>query len=448
MKKFLCLTVIVSLLISVMAGCANAKDKDGQSVSQNSSEKKKVVIHLNGMDEEQKMISAMEEIQKMEKYKNIEFEFHGRDADFDTKVPVSISGGAQVDIIIVANPMLQQQYADEGLIQPLDDLIAKAKIDFKKEFGNYAENAKNNGKIYIVPHNVTRWALYYNKDIFDAAKVPYPSVDEPMTWDEYRETAKKITKGEGADKKYGAFYLPWGTFTYGDAIMALGGGEHFYTSDGLSNINDPVFARSMERVWNMMHVDKSMPTHANVMSAKVGPTDYMNGSYGMAISGGWIASWAMDFKTYPRKWKLGIAPMPVDAGTTPKSWGIVNGFGIPVTAADPALSLEIAMDLVALSAKYADTTESAIRTVAQDNLFVEAGKALAGDGITLDDLRSVFTRSDMILVNEKIIGPANVAYEKVYMEEVEKYLVKEQDVATTIKNIKTRGDKVIKEEGK
>ena len=41
------------------------------------------------------------------------------------------------------------------------------------------------------------------------------------------------------------------------------------------------------------------------------------------------------------------------------------------------------------------------------------------------------------------MGPNNVAYEKVYMEEVEKYLVDEQDLKTTIENIKKRGDKAI-----
>jgi ABC transporter, substrate-binding protein, family 1 len=42
------------------------------------------------------------------------------------------------------------------------------------------------------------------------------------------------------------------------------------------------------------------------------------------------------------------------------------------------------------------------------------------------------------------MGPANVEYEKVYMEEVEKYLVEAQDLETTIKNIKERADEAIK----
>ncbi len=456
MKKLLSILLVLAMMATLFAACSEtpAEEQTGESTatenttedtSQDSGEKQTVVIHLNGMDEEYKMMAAMEEIQTMEKYSNIEFEFHGRDADFDTKVPVSIAGGSQVDLIIVANPMLKEQYASEGLIMPLDEVIAESDYDFTTEFGPYLENAKDSeGNIVMIPHNITRWVLYYNKALFDAVSEPYPDATVPMTWDEYAQVAARVTQGEGSDKKYGAFYLNWSMWTYGDAIMELGGGEGFYTEDGVSNIEDPAFARSMERVYNMMHVDESMPTHANVISAKTGPTDFMNGNYAMAISGGWIASWAMDFETYPREWELGIAPMPVDAGETMKSWGVVNGFGIPITAADPQLSLEIGMDLVALGAKYADTTESAIRTVDQSNLFVDAAEVLEPvDGITLDDFLYIFTNEDMIFVNEKITGPNNVPYEAVYMEEVEKYLVEEQDLATTITNIKERGDEAI-----
>lgn len=460
MRKVLSVMLTAAMSAILLAGCgggaqsSNVSESGGKSPAVTegdtetktkaaSGEKKKVVIHLNGIDEEQKMKSAMEEIQTLDKYKDIEFMFHGRDADFDTKIPVEIAGGNPIDLIIVANPILQQQYADTGMIQPLDDIIQSAGVDYDKEFGPYVKNTMNNGQIYTVPHNITHWVITYNKAVFDAAGEPYPDSKVPMTWDEYAEVAKRITQGEGADKVYGAFYLPWETFYYGDAIMELGGAEHLYNAEGLSNIEHPAFARSMERLYKMMHEDGSTPTHANAKTSKTSPTDFLNGKYGMAIGGGWNLSWVMDKEANPREWEVGVAPMPVDAETTNKTWGIVNGFGIPITAPDPGLSLEIAMDLVKLSAKYADTTESASRTVSQDLLFVEAADVLKDEGVTLEGLLDVFTNKETIFVGEKIMGPNNVAYEKVFMEEVEKYLVSEQDLETTIANIKVRGDKVI-----
>ncbi|OUS75665.1 hypothetical protein B1748_16315 [Paenibacillus sp. MY03] len=452
MKRTVSLLLVAVLAFVVLSACSNSTENSNstatnQSVSTPESVAKKdpikMIIHLNGIDEDIKMKKAMEEIQTLDKYSHVAFEFHGREADFLTSVPISIAGGKQVDIIIVANPIIQQQWADAGTIVPLDDLIKETGVDFNQEFGPYVENASNNGQIFMVPHNITRWALYYNKSIFDKTGVPYPDDKIPMTWDQYRDVAKKLTSGSGADKTYGAFYLPWGTFWYGDAIMELGGGENFYNDQGLSNIENPAFARSMERLFNMMHIDESTPTHANTITSKTGATSFMNGQYGMDIQGGWVLPWAADKEKFPRDWKIGVAPMPVDSGDKMKTWGIVNGLAISPTSADPKLALEIGLDLSRLSAKYADSSESANRTVEQNELFKVFGESLAGDDIKVEQLEYIFTSPDAIFVGEKIMGANNVNYEKIITEEVEKYLVKQNDLKTTIANIKERGDKII-----
>jgi multiple sugar transport system substrate-binding protein len=439
-KKLLTVALVAMMSLSIFAN----GNSESQSSSSKESEKIKMVIHLNGVGEDIKLQKAIAEVQTMDKYSNVEFEVHGREADYLTAVPIAIAGGEQKDVVVIPNPMIQQQWATQGAIVPLDEYAKKAGVDFEKEYGPYAENAMNNGNYYIVPQNKTSWVLYYNKDIFDKAGVAYPDPITPMTWDEYRELAKKVTMGTGANKIYGAFYLTWGTFWYGDAIMNLGGGEHFYTEDGLSNIEDPAFAEAMERTYNMMHVDKSMPTHANVKTSKIGATAFMNGKYAMDIQGGWVLPWAVDKENFPRTWKLGVAPMPVHEGTTPMTWGIVNGFAVSPTSADPQLAFDIAMDLSRLSAKYAESSPSADVLVAQDNLFVGLEDDLAEDNITVDELNYLFAGPDVVAVTEKIIGKNNVQYEKVITEEVEKYLVQEQSVEETIQNIKTRGDKVIK----
>ncbi|MGV8979735.1 ABC transporter substrate-binding protein [Clostridium sp.] len=442
MKKMLSMLMVLVMGASLMTGCGSAKKVTDDSSAPKA--KVKMVIQLNGIDEDIKMQKAMEEIKKMDKYSNVDFEFNSRNADFLTAIPIAIAGGKQEDILIVANPVIQQQWADKGVIVPIDDIAKSIGLDVNKEFGTFVKNSTNNGKLNIVPLNITKWGLYYNKSVFDAAKVAYPDDKVPMTWDQYRELATKITSGSGANKKYGAFYLNWGTFWYGDAIMALGGGQNFYTKDGLSNIENPAFAKSMERTYNMMNVDGSMPTHANVVTAKTGPTAFMNGQYGMDIQGGWMLDWAADKKANPRDWKIGVAPMPVDSGTDMKTWGVVNGLGISPTSVDPKLALNIALDLNRLCAKYSTaSSETANVTIPQDKLFSDFETPLADDGVKVDQLKYIFANPKTKFVGEKVMGPNNVLYEKVINEEVEKYFVKEQDLKTTIANIKKRGDNAI-----
>lgn len=54
------------------------------------------------------------------------------------------------------------------------------------------------GKQVALPFKTDYYVLYYNKDIFDAAGVDYPSND--MTWTEWEEMCKSLTSGEGNDK--------------------------------------------------------------------------------------------------------------------------------------------------------------------------------------------------------------------------------------------------------
>ena len=49
------------------------------------------------------------------------------------------------------------------------------------------------GKTYGVPYRQDSWVLYYNKDLFDKAKVAYP--DGSWTWDDYAKAAKDLTTG-------------------------------------------------------------------------------------------------------------------------------------------------------------------------------------------------------------------------------------------------------------
>ena len=49
--------------------------------------------------------------------------------------------------------------------------------------------------------------LYYNKDLFDAAGVEYPSND--LTMEDYDALARKMTSGSGDTKVYGCHYHTW-----------------------------------------------------------------------------------------------------------------------------------------------------------------------------------------------------------------------------------------------
>lgn len=456
MKKVLSLIIVLTMVATLFAACGKEETpttggttKETTATKEDTSskvEEKEMVdfiIALNKMPEGVELKRALEEIQTLDKYSHVKFEVLPSQEEFNTSLPIVIAAGEQRDLVAIGNPIIQQSWADAGIIQPIDGAIASLGWDFAAEYGQFEKNAMNNGETFVIPHALTKWALYYNKSVFDAAGVDYPDPVVPMTWAEYTDIAAKLTTGEGSSKVYGTFHLTWPMFWYGEAIQKLGGGEAFYTADGLSNIEDPAFAAALERNYNMQHTDKSTQSQADLVSSKTTPTAFMNGQYGMTIAGGWIMSWATDGENHPRDWEIGLAPLPVDEGTTQKTWGIVNAFGVGATAADPELSVDVAMELSRLCAQYQEAQEEANRIVASPDVYVAIGDKLGAEGISTEVIKAIMANPDTMFVTEKVMGPNNVAYEQVIKEEVEKYFVQAQDLATTIENIKVRGDKAI-----
>lgn len=75
--------------------------------------------------------------------------------------------------------------------------LMQLKNDFVEVvYNDCVRNENGSSKILCLPLSVDTLALYYNKDIFNAAGIPLP----PQTWTEFQEAVKRITKyGEDAE---------------------------------------------------------------------------------------------------------------------------------------------------------------------------------------------------------------------------------------------------------
>ena len=83
------------------------------------------------------------------------------------------------------------EYAELGMLQPLDEWIAKEPKAFMDNiFPTF--HKKWQGKLYYLPLHAGCVALYWNTEIFKKAGIAGP----PKTWDEYVAVAKKVTNLE------------------------------------------------------------------------------------------------------------------------------------------------------------------------------------------------------------------------------------------------------------
>ena len=127
-------------------------------------------------------------------------------ADYTTKLSVMLNGGSDLDAFYIKDGDTAKSLVEKGQLADMSDYISADGVNLA-DYNGLAENFSFDGKQYALPARTDFYVMYYNKDIFDAAGVEYPSND--WTWEEFEETAKKLTSGEGANKTYGAFFHTW-----------------------------------------------------------------------------------------------------------------------------------------------------------------------------------------------------------------------------------------------
>lgn len=127
-------------------------------------------------------------------------------ADYTQKLTVMLNGGNDLDVVWIKDGDTTPSIAARGQLEDLTPYIERDSVDLSA-YNGVAETLNMGGKQVALPISTGFYILYYNKDIFDAAGVEYPSND--MTWAEFEELAGKVTMGEGNDKKYGALLHTW-----------------------------------------------------------------------------------------------------------------------------------------------------------------------------------------------------------------------------------------------
>jgi multiple sugar transport system substrate-binding protein len=127
-------------------------------------------------------------------------------ADFMTVLSTQLSGGADLDVLTIKDIPGYANLVRQNRLEPLNGYIKSAAIDTKL-YGGTTEQIAVGGEVYALPFRSDFWLIFYNKDLFDAAGVPYPTND--MTRDQYVALARRGTRGSGANKTYGAHYHTW-----------------------------------------------------------------------------------------------------------------------------------------------------------------------------------------------------------------------------------------------
>lgn len=289
----------------------------------------------------------------MAKHPDVEINVVDTSADeYNNSLGISLSAAQpDPDVIWVKDMGSMLQMADKKQLLPLDDFMKKDNLDLSV-YNGAAEQLQYNGVTYGLPYRSDWYILYYNKDLFDAAGVAYPSND--MTWDQYYDLAAKMTSGEGSAKVYGGHNHTWQALVSNWAVQD---GKHTVVEKDYSFLK-PWYEQALALQDNGYIQDFSTLKTANIHYSSV----FKNQQCAMMPMGSWfIASMIQSQASDETSFNWGIARIPHPADTEAGyTVGALTPVGISAYTDEPDLSWDFV--------KFA-TSEEAANILAEQGVF-------------------------------------------------------------------------------
>lgn len=217
--------------------------------------------------------------------------------DYWTKLPTVMAGDAAPDAFEL-NYENFVDYAKKGLLMDLGPLASADKSFDPKIFYPKAHAAFNySGKQYGLVETFSTVLLFYNKDMFDAKGMAYPTAN--WTWDDEIEAAKRLT-----DTQKGV----WGTFQpiqfWEFFKVAAQGGGSVLDKSGKPVLNTPENIAALQQMVDRIHKYKVAPSAEQ--AGTLGDGDlFKQQKVAMIHTGIWMFN---DFKAVPFKWDVAVEP--------------------------------------------------------------------------------------------------------------------------------------------
>lgn len=190
--------VLLALLILVQTACAPIPSAPAPS----SSTPTTVTFLVSGGPAEQAAFEAViASFHAQQTDIRIELNAVVSAGDFITRLTTDFAAGAPPDVFLI-NYRRMAQFYNRDAIEPVGPLLQNSTAFKEEDFYTMALDAFRDGQgtLICMPQNVSSQVVYYNKDIFDKAGLPYP--DPNWTWEEFRQTAIALTLPDANDDTY------------------------------------------------------------------------------------------------------------------------------------------------------------------------------------------------------------------------------------------------------
>lgn len=444
-KRFV--TVMTTVVVAgAVAACSSGGDKEPNSASSDGANGAKAPVtvrfHAQNVTFDKTMMAPV--IAKFEeKNPGIKIDYVGMTEptsdEVTKKIDLLAASGEPLDVFLLADARSYSQRAANGMLEPLNSFIEKEGFKFADE---YKTDTLLDGKYYALPGTFTQWFVIMNKNHLDEAGLKVPTVD--WTWDDYLDYAKKMTKGEGASKRYGTYYHSWADF-FLLGMWNQPGKNDIVWSDGSLNMDHPGVRKSLEIRQRSEMVDKSAIPYADAISQKLAYRPlYFNQNVSMMAMGSWMIGEAGGTDQFPSTFKTVFAPIPRNEKSDPAGHAMSSSNYLAIAS----------------TSKHKEEAYKFMRFFSTEGLSImqkymtswkkeDSGKMLDAIIKSTKNPENIDKESLLYVLNntKPVTLPPALPYQaevyKVYQEEVEKLLLGQQDIDKSITAAKERLQKLV-----
>jgi multiple sugar transport system substrate-binding protein len=224
------------------------------------------------------------------------------DAYWD-KLQTGLAGGAAPDVFAMDGPLFPD-YATRDVLVDLTPYVQAEGYDLSGLDANAVKDfILPDGRQMGLPRDLNVIALFYNKDLFDAAGVPYP--DGTWDWNKLVEVGKQLTldtNGDGSPDQWGVYTETTDMENAWSEFVWQNGGDILAPDGKTTALDTPEAAGGIQFLQDLIWTDKVVPDPA--LFAETGDA-FEQGQAAMEINGSWLV--ATDIAA---GLNFGIAPLP------------------------------------------------------------------------------------------------------------------------------------------
>ena len=235
------------------------------------------------------------------------------------KLQTQIASSTQADIIGMQAQRMPG-FAARGALQPMTEEIDKnPSVDFSDYFKVIEDALSFDGKVHALAYDLGPPLLYYNKSLFKQAGMPVPSPTKPMSWDQFKATAAKLT--DAGARQYG--YVQGFAFDWVIPWIWSNGGDYMTDDASKSTLDSPESMEAMQFLSDLFNKDKVAAPITDLANPNFGLERFSSGKVAMHMDGPWQV---VNIRSNA-KFDFDIAPIPAGSAGS-NGWAAGSGFGI------------------------------------------------------------------------------------------------------------------------